>query len=98
MIPAKPKCPHCEAEGIENLNMIISITTEQPLAFYRHLPTRISLRLRTSHNGSMVNWDKMTIMCRACGYSNKDADAFDADTEVYVSILDKIKSYLNNLL
>lgn len=78
MIPISPKCPKCEKEGIENLNMIISITTEQPLVFYRQLPTRISLRLKTSHNSAWVNWDKMTIICKSCGYSNTDDSAFNA--------------------
>lgn len=84
-IPIEPCCPNCKTEGLGNLNMIISITTEQPLKYYRRLPSRIGLRLRTSHNSSMVNWDNPrlnSIICRNCGFSGKDVDLFEKSKSI----------------
>jgi hypothetical protein len=77
--PINPVCPNCLTSGIDNLNMIITLTTEQPLKYFHSLPSSISLSPKTSHNSSWVNWDSphASIICRNCGYSSTDPDDFE---------------------
>jgi uncharacterized protein YbaR (Trm112 family) len=76
-IPNAPCCPSCKTKGIDNLNMIFTIITEQPLAYFKKIPTRISLNKKTSLNSSQVNWEKGRIICRKCGFSSKNPDDFE---------------------
>lgn len=87
-----PKCPYCKKEGVDNLNMVITIITEQPLSFYKQLPNMISLNRKSSANSSYVIWDNMTVTCRACGYASKDISVFSTFKDK--SILQKIRNYL----
>jgi len=82
-IPLEPRCPNCGTEGVENLNMIIKIMTEQPLKYFKKLPGKISLSPRTSHNGAWVDWDsdRNNIICRKCGYSCRDSSKFEGYKE-----------------
>ncbi len=78
-IPLNPCCSKCKTEGIDNLNMIISIKTEQPLSYFRELPNKININLKTSRNSSWVNWedDNNTIVCRNCGFTSKNYSEFN---------------------
>ena len=77
--PLKPKCPVCNEEGIDNLNMIITIITEQPLSLLRRLPDNQPINPETSLNSSWVLWDNKanTIICRSCGFSSSRYQDFE---------------------
>lgn len=78
-IPLNPYCPNCQTEGLDNLNMIINITTEQPLSFFKKMPTNISLNRKDAHNSAWINWDSKasSIICKSCGYSSSDPNLFE---------------------
>lgn len=78
-IPYNATCPKCKTKGIDNFNMIINITTEQPLKYFKKMPGRISLNPRTSLNSSWVCYDgqSATIICRNCHYSSTDYEKFE---------------------
>lgn len=82
--PQKPCCPNCKVEGIDNLNMIITLITEQPLSDFKKLPSRISLKRRDAHNGTWAMWhDKgNSIICKNCGYSTTSALKFEKDYQI----------------
>jgi len=82
--PLYPKCPRCHTVGIDNLNMIISMITEQPLRYYRKLPKTIEISPDTSHNSAWINWDSehANVICRNCGYCSGELDAFEDDDPI----------------
>ena len=72
------KCPSCKTAGINNFNMIINITTEQPLKYFKQMPASIELSPDTSANPAWIDWKGVSssIICRECNYSSTDPKDF----------------------
>ncbi len=74
-IPYKPCCSKCKTVGLDNLDMIISIRTKQPLEYYKNLPDKLDI----NYGKSMVTWEEKNnlIICKNCGFTSNDYKKFE---------------------
>lgn len=81
MIPNNPRCSRCGTRGLDNLNMMLIIETEQPLFYYKNLPNELPL----SHSGfkstAWVNWAQKQgqVVCKTCNHKG-DFSEFEDTT------------------